>query len=150
MTAQHAEAVQEAVALSDPDAGFQQAGARGRAKSVPTALPTAPAMDPAAGLQERAQKAAHAFTAKVQAALTALATGDSLFHAHPKSLAQAIEHHQAAVQRKNGWATSVPRSIYAVFHVLIKIVTHAVDWVTESPPKLLVALAIIAVTYIWI
>jgi hypothetical protein len=98
--------------------------------------------DQSAGLQRAAERA--------QAAFTAITAGSSLLHAQAPSLAQSRERHQAAAAHHNGWALRAARSAYGHAHLLVKALLHVLDWVLESPARLVVAVAVVLILIFWL
>jgi hypothetical protein len=120
-----------------------------RVSSLHTA-PALPSADAPLPLTEGDEKTpAGQAAARAQAVLTAVTSGASLLHSAPPSLAQARERHHAAADRWNGWLLRDLRLAYGYVHLLVKAVLHAVEWATDSPPKLLIDAAFIAVLWLW-
>lgn len=131
--------------------GIQGAGARGRAKTSVTPLPSSSheaVTESVTGtdIQQRAQGFADSLAAKWQARL-----GDSppLAHARPPSLAQARDRLHADVAHCEFALTKALRGAYGYLHLLLKLVMHAVEWVTYSPWGLLVTAFVVFVFIHW-
>ena len=132
---------------SESAAGFQQAEARRRARSIPNALPLHPDAKPgvlvpvtqgdqAAGYVAAFERAAKWFD-RIQA-------GESVLHTPPATMAAARERHHAAAGHFPGWLPRAVRLAYGYIHLSVKAALHLIDWVLESPPRLIVTLAAIA------
>ena len=146
------EAVQEAVASPEAEAGFQRAGARARANSVPTALPVvhheAVQGDAPPSAQEAARRAAEAI-ARLRAALT-LPAGTSLLHAQPPSLVQTHSRHKEASEHWEAALARVPRRLWGYGHTVLKALLHVIEWVTESPARFVIAAAFLVACWYWL
>jgi hypothetical protein len=82
--------------------------------------------------------------------LTGALAGGSLLHARPSSLAEAHTRHLHAAGAFNALVLRWPRLGWAyLVHLPVKIVTHSLDWVTESPARALVAALLITAAWIW-
>lgn len=150
------EAVQSAVGADGAGPGFQRAGERAGAYSVPNALPApaqlhsadlvpvtdSDALQPAPpGWQEAACRA--------QRYLERISAGASLAHARPSSLAETRERHHRAAGHWNAAAMRIPRIIYGYIHLGVKGLLHLIEWVLESPPRLACALAALYFFVFW-
>lgn len=146
---------QEAVHSAVPPeagSGFQRAEARGRGESIPKPPATLPALHSAelapvtesddlrpapAGWQEAADRAQRAFTR--------ISSGVSVLHAQPPSLAETRERHHRAAGQWNALAMVWPRIIYGYGHLCVKALLHCIEWVLESPPRVVIAAVVIYV-----
>lgn len=154
MTTQRDEsAVGSAVSFGDPATRAATVQARAqRANSVPNALPApaelhsadlvpvteGDALQPApAGWQEAADRAQRAFTR--------ISSGVSVLHAQPPSLAETRERHHRAAGQWNALAMVWPRIIYGYGHLCVKALLHCIEWVLESPPRVVIAAVVIYV-----
>jgi hypothetical protein len=147
------EAVAEAVTLSEPDAAFQRAGVHPRATSVApapeTASPdTAPEGDESASpppgvvLGKRLAGAAAGHASAVRSG--------ALVKGRMPSMAEARDRHATAAGHYNAAAATWARHAWGYFHLLVKAVLNGIEWVTETPPRLFLAVAFIVVAWLWI
>ena len=82
---------------------------------------------------------------RAEAWLKTLTTGGSLLHAKPPSLAECREHHRYAAGHFAGPLPRGLRTAYGYWHLSVKAVLHIIEWVLESPPRLVVAVIILGV-----
>ena len=136
-----------AVQSGDDGTRRQGAEARGRATSVPNALPSPVPLhsadlvpvtqgDQMAGYLAAFERAARWFD-RIQA-------GESVLHTPPATMAAARERHHAAAGHFPGWLPRGVRLVYGYLHLGVKGALHLIDWVLESPPRLIVTLAAVA------
>ena len=78
-----------------------------------------------------------------------LPRGHPLLHARPPSLAESRERHHVAAGHFEAGLIRWPRIVWGYFHLAVKTVLHTVEWVTESPPRLAVAIVLIVVLHFW-
>ena len=72
----------------------------------------------------------------------------SLVHAQPPTFAQSRDRHHECARHYGHSAIRWPRLLWGYFHLLvIKPVLNLAEWVTESPARFFIAVAVIAV--IW-
>lgn len=118
----------------------QRAGARGRASSLPVALPYPPQPrpdgNPASPVLERLA--------------ATFAIPSDLLNARPSSLAGAHAAHAEAAGHWNGALPRHLRHAWGWLHLVIKAVTHAVDWIFGSPARFIVAALIAAAAWYWL
>lgn len=82
--------------------------------------------------------------------ISAAFTGGSLLHAQPPSLAQTWARHRKCAGHYQLWPpVRWGRYAWGVVHVALTAVLDAVKWVTDSPPRLLVAAALVAACWFW-
>jgi hypothetical protein len=123
------------------------------------AVPEFPDAAPIAPLRARAHEelpsrgsgkgAAIRGAAAKAAVLVNTGTATSLLRRQPSSLAQARDRHHIAAGHFEAGALRWPRLAWGYFHLLVKAVLHLAEWVTESPPRLAVALVLIVVIHFW-
>lgn len=155
------EAAAEAVAPDGPDAAIQRAGVHARAYSVATAPDTAPAedtQDGAGGAPKRVPGERSA-TATVRAATrsaaaakghaTAIRSG-ALMTGRMPSLSQARERHATAAGHYEAAVLTWGRHAWGGFHLLVKVLLNCIEWVTETPPRFFLAVALLAAAWLWI
>jgi hypothetical protein len=83
-------------------------------------------------------------------AVPGLLAGGSLLHARPASLAEAHERHLHAAGAFSVRSLRWPRLAWAyLIHLPVKIVTHTLDWVTESPARAFIAALVILAAWHW-
>jgi hypothetical protein len=83
-------------------------------------------------------------------AVSAALTGGSLLHTAPLSLAACWAQHRAAATHYELWPpVRWARYAWGAFHVALKAALNALEWVTDSPPKLLTAAAVVAACWFW-
>jgi hypothetical protein len=70
-------------------------------------------------------------------------------HAAPPSLAEQRQRHHVAASRWNALIVRHPRVAWGYLHLVIKAVLHLIEWVLESPPRLLTAIVFIVIIAIW-
>jgi len=137
-------AVQEEVQREVPSAAgneSQGAEAHPRATSVPASLPEVTERNRWGWLTGS--------RAKAQAAAAGVTSGASLLHARPPSLAESRERHHVAAGHFEAGLIRWPRIAWGYFHLAVKTVLHVIEWVTESPPRVIVAIVLIVVLKIW-
>lgn len=132
MSAGH-EAIRVDAPLPDPT----PAETRRRATIITPAAPETADRDAASRAQAAAER------------LSAALSGDSLLHAQPPSLHQSWTRHRQAAEHFEAVLLRYPRYLWGVIHTALKAALHAAEWVTESPPRLLVACLLIAAFWIW-
>ena len=76
-------------------------------------------------------------------------TGGSLLAARPPSLAEAWTRHRQSAAHYNAGLVRWPRYAWGALHVALKAALHVVEWVTDSPPKLITAAAVVAACWFW-
>jgi hypothetical protein len=81
--------------------------------------------------------------------ISAALTGGSLIHAKPPSLHETWTRHTESATHFQGWILRWPRYAWGVIHIALKAVLHALEWVTESPPRLLVAALVVLAIWLW-
>lgn len=86
----------------------------------------------------------------MRALKAALILPEDLVNARPKSLAQARGAHKAAAAQWNAPLARWPREAWGWLHLALKAAVHALDWVTESVIRTLVAAVIVALACIWL
>lgn len=83
-------------------------------------------------------------------AASGVLSGASLLHAQPPSLAQTWTRHRKCAEHYELWPpVRWGRYAWGGVHVALKAVLHVVEWVTDSPPRLLVAAALVAACWFW-
>jgi hypothetical protein len=114
-------------------------------RSLP--LPSSTALAP---VTERARTAAGvAVSLGAKAAELADRPG-SLIHAHPPTFARAAELHHLAADRHSAPLLRALRLVWGYAHmVLVKSVLNALEWVTETPLRVLGALVLILIIWLW-
>jgi hypothetical protein len=88
--------------------------------------------------------------AKAQGRAAAVTTGASLLHAQPPSLADSRKRHHEAAGHFEAALLRYPRLAWGYLHLALKAGLHVLEWVTESPPRLLVAAAFLVILYFWL
>jgi hypothetical protein len=136
-------AVEEGNALVSP-APVSSAEVRRRASSVTDAPATAVLPVVSDTESDRADKWREV-AQRAEAWLKTLTTGGSLLHAKPPSLAECREHHRYAAGHFAGPLPRGLRTAYGYWHLSVKAVLHIIEWVLESPPRLVVAVIILGV-----
>ena len=74
---------------------------------------------------------------------------ESLAYARPSSLADCWALHRASAEHYQAGLLRWPRYAWGRVHVALKAVLFGLDWVTESPARLLVAAAVAAACWFW-
>jgi hypothetical protein len=139
-----AEAVREGSSLEIAPAEINPENAQ-RAKSL--ALPSPTALAPVA---ERVRSAA-AVAASIGAKAAELADRPgSLVHAQPPTFVQARVRHHAAARQHGAPLLRALRLTYGYLHmVLVKSVLNAIEWVTETPLRVLVTAVLVLIIWLW-
>lgn len=121
-----------------PSADSTRRGAQARVESVP---------DTPAKVTESDGQRVSRWTVP---AISAVFTGGSLLHAQPPSLHQTWTRHQQCASHYQLWPpVRWGRYAWGAVHVALKAFLHTVEWVTDSPIKLLVAAALVAACWFW-
>jgi hypothetical protein len=155
------EAAAEAVAPDEPDAAIQRAGVHARAYSVATAPDTAPGPDAQDGAEDAPKRlpGERAAAATVQAASRSAAAAKghaaavksgALVTGRMPSLSQARERHVAAAGHYDAAVLAWGRHAWGHFHLLVKVLLNCIEWVTETPPRFFLAVALLAAAWLWI
>ena len=111
-----------------------------RARSVPVALPLAPATRPDGDIQSRAR----ALVARLLAPF-AIPKGTDVLRASGLHAAH-VRHKEAAAS----WGTFAwMRHVWGYLHLPFKGFLGVIDWVTESPARFIVAAVIVAACVLW-
>jgi hypothetical protein len=132
----------------EPDSKAQES-ARARESSV-TDGPGLPSEGSPESVTERNRWAwLTGVPAKAQTAAAGVTSGASLLHARPPSLAESRERHHVAAGHFEAGLIRWPRIAWGYFHLAVKTALHVIEWVTESPPRLLVAGGLIVVLKLW-
>ena len=136
------EKTRESSAAADEHVPLPTAEARTRERGSETA--------PASVALDAVTQGARAVRGTVASGLAVLDRPGSLIHAQPPTFAQARErHHQCAGHYQAGlmrW----PRLAWGYAHLLvIKPALNFAEWVTESPARCAVALAVIVAVRLW-
>lgn len=150
MTVTAAREVLGEVPPETPKASSQAQGpARARESSV-TGGPDFPAEGSAPDVTQRDIWARLAgFRARAQAHAAGVTSGASLLHARPSSLAESRERHHTAAGHFEAGLIRWPRLAWGYFHLAVKALLNTIEWVTESPPRLAVAVVLIVVLHFW-
>ena len=115
-----------------------------RARSITNAADTAAHLTVPATQRDMADRGRDA-ARRAEAWLKEITTGGSLLHAKPPSLAECREHHRYAAGHFTGTLPRALRTAYGYWHLSVKAVLHIIEWVLESPPRLVVAVIILGV-----
>lgn len=142
-TASEGKAV-EAIAL---DAAPETPRRQGRTGASSVTLPSGTSL---AAFTQRVRQAG-AVAGKTGARAAALADRPgSLVHSQPPTFHQSHARHHEAARHYEALLLRCPRLLWGYFHLLaIKPALNFLEWVTESPARLAVALAIAAIVWIW-
>lgn len=122
---------------------------RGQARTCASSLPL-PSPRPPVPVTERARWAA-AFAVRAGAKAAELADRPgSLVHAQPPTFAQAqARHHQRAL-RHEAPIIRYPLFAYGYLHLIfVKCALNALEWVTETPTRLIGAAVLILIIWLW-
>ena len=115
-----------------------------RARSITNAANPVPHLAVSVTQRDMADRGREA-AQRAEAWLKTLTTGGSLLHAKPPSLAECREHHRYAAGHFAGPLPRGLRTAYGYWHLSVKAVLHIIEWVLESPPRLVVAVIILGV-----
>jgi len=92
----------------------------------------------------------HAVWRTAAKVITLLDRPVSLIDAHPLSFRQARAHHHRCADAIGPVYIAVPRLVWGYFHLLvIKPALNFLEWVTESPARLAVAVAVAFAVWYW-
>lgn len=145
MTAAH-EAVPDEAVPAGPDAVSSEGETRRRAKSVPTALPSA-LSDTLTG---------HAPSSPEQAAertrqyLASLLTGHSVLNLDPPSIRTTWAAHRKAAAHWEAALVRYPRLAYGLAHTTACAVIYLLLWACSTPAGLLVTAGSVTACWFWL
>ena len=111
------------------------------------ALPSPTALEP---VTDRARAAGSALALAAARAADFLDRPGSLVHAQPPTFARARERHHEAAARHDIAPLRHLRLAWGYMHLMfVKSVLNALEWVTETPLRVLGALVLILIIWLW-